>query len=135
VRSTPGALPVFQPVGFPESPPNPACRSSPHRALHKSRRDHALIDPSDFLRAGRLERAWAERPTIFGPEPSIGFGLTEARLSPTAAERNKDDDGGALAAKALRQVWSAARALLVNEELTRMVAGDTDAPITRSSCP
>jgi hypothetical protein len=98
-------------------------------------RDHALVDPSNFVRAGRLQRAWADGPTIFGPEPSIGFGLTEADLSRRAGERNKDEDGGDLAAKALRQVWSAARALLVNEELPRMSGGDKDAPITRIIVP
>jgi hypothetical protein len=98
-------------------------------------RHHALIDPSDVARAGRLERAWADGPTIFGPEPSIGFGLTEANLSRGAGERNKDDDGGDLAAKALRQVWSAARALLVDQELTRMVGGDENARITRVIVP
>jgi hypothetical protein len=95
-------------------------------------RDHALIDPSDHQRAGRLEPAWADGPTIFGPEPSIGFGLTEADLG-REAERNKDDDGGDLAAKAMRQVWSAALALLVDEGPT--VAGDRGAPIKRIIVP
>lgn len=97
--------------------------------------NHALVAEDDYERADRLQRAWAGGPTIFGPLPFIGSGLNEADLGKNVAERAKDDQGGDLASKALRQVWSATQAHLVDEAMTRLAAREMDAPITRIVVP
>jgi hypothetical protein len=73
---------------------------------------HALVHESDARRVQILEGAWRQGDTIFGPDPKISTALTEADLGRDVKDRSKEDDGGDLASKALRQVWSATQALL-----------------------
>jgi hypothetical protein len=74
--------------------------------------NHAVVDPDDYVRTGLLQEDWASTESIFGPEPALSTGLVEADLSPTASETG-DSDSPQTGTRALRQCWSAARALLV----------------------
>ncbi|HEY5785767.1 MAG TPA: hypothetical protein VIT65_13410 [Microlunatus sp.] len=94
--------------------------------------DHTLISPRDHDRAKRLDRAWENGPTIFGGA-SICSGLTEIVF--TLKDEDYRDDGSDRATNALWQVWSASQALLVDNDLTRIMELDHEHAITRIIVP
>jgi hypothetical protein len=81
---------------------------------------HAYVDKED-PGVAILHRAWRGGPTIFGPTPAMGSGLHEADLGP----ERKEDGGRDRATNALRQVWTAAQAGLVDQEWTDFWGGET----------
>jgi hypothetical protein len=81
---------------------------------------HTLNDRRTIDETMRVDRAWAGVPGILDDGPQ-GSGLNEVDMRASAGERDKEVESGDLAAKALRQVWSASEALLVNTVLTERV--------------